>query len=56
MVDRANVAEGKNDYAAAHIAAADGVHAAKIGSTSEPAKVLVVLVIEKDKPLADPAK
>jgi len=40
----------------AHLAPADGVHAAKNGSTTEPAKVLVVLVVEKGKPLAEPAK
>jgi quercetin dioxygenase-like cupin family protein len=40
----------------AHLAPSDGVHAAKNGSTSEPAKVLVVLVMEKGKPLAEPAK
>jgi quercetin dioxygenase-like cupin family protein len=40
----------------AHLAPADGIHAAKNGSTTEPAKVLVVLVVEKDKPLAEPAK
>lgn len=41
---------------AAHIAPADGVHAAKNGSASMPARVLVVLVMEKGKPLAEPAK
>jgi quercetin dioxygenase-like cupin family protein len=41
---------------AAHIAPADGVHAAKNGSATEPARVLVVLVMEKGKPLAEPAK
>jgi quercetin dioxygenase-like cupin family protein len=40
----------------AHLAPADGIHAAKNGSTSEPAKVLVVLVVEKGKPLSEPAK
>lgn len=40
----------------AHLAPADGIHAAKNGSASEPAKVLVVLVVEKGKPLAEPAK
>jgi quercetin dioxygenase-like cupin family protein len=40
----------------AHLAPSDGIHAAKNGSTSEPAKVLVVLVVEKGKPLAEPAK
>jgi|SRR5215208_7817411 quercetin dioxygenase-like cupin family protein len=40
----------------AHLAPADGVHAAKNGSTTESAKVLVVLVVEKGKPLAEPAK
>src|SRR5215207_2344806 len=40
----------------AHLAPADGVHAAKNGSTTEPAKVLVVLVVEKGKPLTEPAK
>lgn len=40
----------------AHLAPADGVHAAKNGSNSEPAKVLVVLVVDKGKPLAEPAK
>lgn len=40
----------------AHLAPADGIHAAKNGSTSEPAKVLVVLIVEKGKPLAEPAK
>jgi quercetin dioxygenase-like cupin family protein len=40
----------------AHLAPADGIHAAKNGSTTEPAKVLVVLVVEKGKPLAEPAK
>ena len=40
----------------AHLAPKDGVHAAKNGSKSEPAKVLVILVVEKGKPLAEPAK
>ena len=40
----------------AHLAPADGVHAAKNGSTSEPAKVLVILVVDKGKPLSEPAK
>ena len=40
----------------AHLAPADGIHAAKNGSTSEPAKVLIVLVVEKGKPLSAPAK
>jgi quercetin dioxygenase-like cupin family protein len=40
----------------AHIAPKDGVHAAKNASNSEPAKVLVFLVAEKGKPLAEPAK
>ena len=40
----------------AHLAPSDGVHAAKNGSTSQPAKVLVFLVVEKGKPLAEPAK
>lgn len=40
----------------AHLAPADGIHAAKNGSTSEPAKVLVVLVVDKGKPLSEPAK
>jgi quercetin dioxygenase-like cupin family protein len=40
----------------AHLAPADGIHAAKNGSESQPAKVLVVLVVEKGKPLAEPAK
>ena len=39
-----------------HLAPKDGVHAAKNGSESEPAKVLVILVVEKGKPLAEPAK
>ena len=39
-----------------HLAPKDGVHAAKNGSKSEPAKVLVILVVEKGKPLAEPAK
>jgi quercetin dioxygenase-like cupin family protein len=33
-----------------------GIHAAKNGSTSEPAKVLVIMVVEKGKPLAEPVK
>jgi quercetin dioxygenase-like cupin family protein len=41
---------------AAHLAPADGVHFAKNGNSSEPAKVLVVLVVEKGKPLSEPAK
>ena len=40
----------------AHIAPKDGVHAAKNGSSSEPARALVFLVTEKGKPLAEPAK
>ena len=40
----------------AHIAPKDGVHAARNGSNSEPAKALVFLVAEKGKPLAEPAK
>src|SRR5262245_19378037 len=40
----------------AHIAPKDGVHAAKNGSKSEPARALVFLVAEKGKPLAEPAK
>jgi quercetin dioxygenase-like cupin family protein len=40
----------------AHLAPNDGVHAAKNGSISQPAKVLVFLVVEKGKPLAEPAK
>jgi quercetin dioxygenase-like cupin family protein len=40
----------------AHLSPADGIHAAKNGSTSEPAKVLVVLVVEKGKPLSEAAK
>ena len=40
---------------AAHLAPVDGVHFAKNGSSSEPAKVLVVLVVEKGKPLSEPA-
>jgi quercetin dioxygenase-like cupin family protein len=40
----------------AHLAPADGVHAAKNGSASEPARVLVILIMEKGKPLAEPAK
>ena len=39
-----------------HLTPADGIHAAKNGSQSEPAKVLVFLVVEKGKPLAEPAK
>src|SRR5262245_41537655 len=39
-----------------HIAPKDGVHAAKNGSSSEPARALVFLVAEKEKPLAEPAK
>jgi quercetin dioxygenase-like cupin family protein len=34
----------------------DVVHAARNGSDSAPAKVLVFLVIEKGKPLAEPVK
>ena len=41
---------------AAHIAPEDGIHAAMNGSKSEPAKVLVILVVEKGKPLAEAAK
>jgi len=41
---------------AAHLAPADGIHAAKNGSTSEPAKALIVLVVEKGKPLSEAAK
>jgi quercetin dioxygenase-like cupin family protein len=37
----------------AHLSS-DVVHAAKNGSESEPAKVLVFLVVEKGKPLAEP--
>ena len=40
----------------AHLAPKDGIYAAKNGSKSEPAKVLVILVVEKGKPLAEPAK
>ena len=40
----------------AQIAPADGIHAAKNGSSSEPAKVLVILVVEKGKPLAEPVQ
>jgi quercetin dioxygenase-like cupin family protein len=40
----------------AHLSPADGIHAAKNGSESEPAKVLVVLVVEKGKPLSEAAK
>jgi quercetin dioxygenase-like cupin family protein len=40
----------------AHLAPADGVHFAKNGSASEPAKVLIVLVVDKGKPLSEPAK
>jgi quercetin dioxygenase-like cupin family protein len=40
----------------AHLAPADGIHAAKNGSTSEPAKALIVLVVEKGKPLSEAAK
>jgi quercetin dioxygenase-like cupin family protein len=40
----------------AHIAPKDGVHAAKNGSSSEPARALVFIVAEKGKPLAQPAK
>jgi quercetin dioxygenase-like cupin family protein len=40
----------------AHIAPKDGVHAARNGSSSDPAKALVFLVAEKGKPLAEPAK
>jgi quercetin dioxygenase-like cupin family protein len=40
----------------AHLAPADGIHAARNGSASKPAKVLVVLVVEKGKPLSEPAK
>jgi quercetin dioxygenase-like cupin family protein len=41
---------------AAHIAPADGIHAAMNGSKSEPARLLVILVVEKGKPLAEAAK
>ena len=41
---------------AAHIAPTDGIHAAMNGSKSEPARVLVILVVEKGKPLAEAAK
>ena len=41
---------------ASHIAPGDGIHAAMNGSKSEPAKVLVILVVEKGKPLAEAAK
>jgi quercetin dioxygenase-like cupin family protein len=34
----------------------DVVHAARNGSESEPAKVLVFLAAEKGKPLAEPVK
>jgi quercetin dioxygenase-like cupin family protein len=40
----------------AHIAPKDGIHAAKNGSSSEPARALVFIVAEKGKPLAQPAK
>ena len=40
----------------AHIAPKDGIHAAKNGSSNEPARALVFLVAEKGKPLAEPAK
>jgi len=40
----------------AHIAPKDGIHAAKNGSISEPARALVFIVAEKGKPLAEPAK
>ena len=40
----------------AQIAPAIGIHAAKNGSTTEAAKVLVIMVVEKGKPLAEPAK
>jgi len=40
----------------AHIAPKDGVHAARNGSGSEPARALVFIVAEKGKPLAEPAK
>jgi quercetin dioxygenase-like cupin family protein len=40
----------------AHLAPADGIHAAKNGSKSDPAKVLIVLVVDKGKPLSEPAK
>jgi quercetin dioxygenase-like cupin family protein len=40
----------------AHIAPKDGVHAARNGNSSEPAKALVFIVAEKGKPLAKPAK
>jgi quercetin dioxygenase-like cupin family protein len=40
----------------AHIAPGDGVHAARNGSSSEPARALVFIVAEKGKPLAEPAK
>jgi quercetin dioxygenase-like cupin family protein len=51
---RAPVTLQKGD--AAHLAPADGIHAAKNGSTSEPAKALIVLVVEKGKPLSEAAK
>ena len=41
---------------ASHMAPADGIHAAMNGSKSEPAKVLVILVVEKGKPLTEAAK
>ena len=40
----------------AHIAPKAGIHAAKNGSSSEPARALVFIVAEKGKPLAEPAK
>ena len=40
----------------AHIAPKDGIHAAKNGSSSEPARAFVFIVAEKGKPLAEPAK
>jgi len=39
-----------------HLAPSDGIHAAMNGSKSDPAKVLVILVVEKGKPLAEAAK
>ena len=41
---------------ASHIAPGDGIHAAMNGSKSEPARLLVILVVEKGKPLAEAAK
>lgn len=40
----------------AQFAPAIGIHAARNGSASQPAKVLVIMVVEKGKPLAEPAK